>query len=131
MEDSEIEIYRQRYETFRHLDKLRWQMLQLLVAVASATALVLRSSKGPIEWWFYSLLGFSLVVISVVMMKIGTGIRTNSQVLKRVASNVGDTGIPDVSSSWRSVAHWLSVSVCIIGSALLVRSFFVVIGSGD
>ena len=34
-EQENIEIYRQRYETFRHLDKLRWQMLQILVAIGS------------------------------------------------------------------------------------------------
>ena len=57
MGEENIEIYRQRYETFRHFDKLRWQMLQILVAVASATALLLRSTTDPIEWWFFCLLG--------------------------------------------------------------------------
>ena len=29
------EVYRQRYETFRHLDRLRWQMLQIAVGIGS------------------------------------------------------------------------------------------------
>ena len=74
MTDENIEIYRQRFETFRHFDKLRWQMMQILVAVASATALLLRSTAGTIEWWFYYLLGASLLFIAFVMIRIGNGI---------------------------------------------------------
>lgn len=129
MQESKIEVYKQRYETFRHLDKLRWQMLQLLVAVASASALVLRSTQGSIEWWFYSLLGFALVVISSAMLKIGAGIRKNSKVLGQVAKAVGDKGIPDVSNPWRSVAHWLAFSVCIVGGALFIWSGYVAVNT--
>lgn len=125
MSHNDIEVYRQRYETFRHLDKLRWQMLQLLVAVASATALVLRSTQGCIEWWFYSLLGFALLIISFVMFKVGAGIRKNSEVLSHVGKIVGDEGIPDVSSPWRSVAHWLALSICALGGALLIWSIVI------
>ena len=49
MTDENLEIYRQRYETYRHFDKLRWQMLQILVAIASATALLLRYTTGTLE----------------------------------------------------------------------------------
>ncbi|MCY3996752.1 MAG: hypothetical protein OXF07_11460 [Rhodobacter sp.] len=49
--ESDLEIYRQRYETFRHLDRLRLQMLQILVAVGTATTLVLKATSGPPEWW--------------------------------------------------------------------------------
>ena len=33
--NEELEIYKQRYETFRYLDRLRWQMLQIAVIVGS------------------------------------------------------------------------------------------------
>ena len=32
---EELEIYKQRYETYRHFDKLRWQMLQIAVGAGS------------------------------------------------------------------------------------------------
>jgi hypothetical protein len=125
--ENNVEIYRQRYETYRHLDKLRWQMLQLLIAVASAIALVLRSTQGEIEWWFYSLLGFTLLIISCVMLKIGSGIRTNSEVLREFGKKIGDNSIPDGANKWRSIAHWLALLVFALGSGLLIWSFATVL----
>lgn len=127
MEDGTVEIYRQRYETFRHLDRIRWQMLQLLVAVASATALVLRSTHGNIDSWFYCLLGVALVVISFVMFRVAAGIRRNSQILKKVAEKLGDNGIPDVSNPWRSFAHWLALSICVTGALLIVAPVYIAV----
>lgn len=124
-----VDIYNQRYETFRHLDKLRWQMLQLLIAIASATALVLRSTSGEIEWWFYLLLGFALVTLSFVMLRIGSGIRKNAVALKSAAEAIGDDGMPDVSNEWKSIAHWIAVLVMglgafLIGSAVSMANVF-------
>ncbi|MCY4008033.1 MAG: hypothetical protein OXE84_14615 [Rhodobacteraceae bacterium] len=117
-----VEIYRQRYETFRHLDKLRWQMLQLLIAIGSATAIGLRFTKGTPEWWFCLLLGVALVLLAIVMHRISTGIRKNGRVLKTVGKAVGDTEIPDVSNSMKSIAHWLMLAVAIVGTLLIVFS---------
>ena len=111
-------IYCQRYETFRHLDKLRWQMLQLLVAIGSATALVLRLSSGEIEWWFYLLLGLALMAISGAMLRISSGIRKNAEILKAAAEGIGDHGMPDISNKWKSIAHWIALVVMIVGIAL-------------
>ena len=127
MTDENIEIYRQRFETFRHFDKLRWQMMQILVAVASATALLLRSTAGTIVWWFYCLLGASLLFIGFVMIRIGNGIKANARVLKKAAENVGDDGMPTTSSLWRSVAHWISVSVMVLGTFLLATSIWMAV----
>ena len=40
---DELEIYRQRYETYRHLDRLRWLMLQIVVGAGS---LILVFARG-------------------------------------------------------------------------------------
>ncbi|WP_187431759.1 hypothetical protein ROLI_025430 [Roseobacter fucihabitans] len=122
MEGKAPEIYAQRYETFRHLDKLRWQMLQLLIAVATGTALVLRTTTGDIEWWFYALVGFSLLVIAFVMFRIGGAIRGNAVVLQKAAVELGDMGIPDTGNKWKSVAYWLAWAVFMLGTALLLKS---------
>ena len=116
------EIYSQRYETFRHLDKLRWQMLQLLIAVATGTALVLRSTTGEIEWWFYALVGFSLSVIAFVMLRIGDAIRRNAVVLRSAADTIGDDGIPDTSNKWKSVAYWLAIVVLALSFLLVLKA---------
>ncbi|MEM9592428.1 MAG: hypothetical protein AAF967_14040 [Pseudomonadota bacterium] len=119
-----VEIYIQRYETFRHLDKLRWQMLQLLIAVASATALVRRSIPGELEWWFYALLGAALATLAFVMLRIGGGIRTNSIALREAGNAIGDSSLPDVSNKWKSVAHWLAIVVLILGLAMMAIAVF-------
>ena len=123
--DNYIEIYRQRYETFRHLDKLRWQMLQILVAIVSATALFLRFTTDSMEWWGYFLLGLALVVLGFILNKINIGIRNNGAVLKNVAEAIGDSGIPDVSNRWKSVAHWITVFVFISGLFLIFGSIWI------
>ena len=97
-------------------------MLQLLVAVASATALVLRSTTGPVEWWFFALLGFALITIAFVILRVGEAIRRNSEVLKSVAEAIGDHGIPDTSNKWKSIAHWLAVLMMLLGVGLLMKS---------
>ena len=125
MSEENVEIYRQRYETFRHLDKLRWQMLQLLVAIASATALILRSTSGDIEWWFYFFLGVALVIIAFVMFRIGGGIRKNAETLKKAAEIIGDHGMPDVSNKWKSIAHWISVIVMGLGAFFIAASIYI------
>lgn len=114
-----VEIYSQRYETFRHLDKLRWQLFQLLVAIFSASALVLRWTSGEIAWWFYTLLGLALVIISFSMFQVSKGIRMNSEVLKSAAEAIGDHGIPDVSNKWKSIAHWIAIIVMLAGVIML------------
>ena len=124
MTDKNLEIYRQRYETYRHFDKLRWQMLQILVAIASATALLLRYTTGTLEWWFFCLLGTSLLIIGFVMLRIGDGIRANNKVLKKAAEAIGDNRIPAVSNPWKSVAHWISVLVMALGAFLLIKSIW-------
>jgi len=73
-------------------------MLQLLIAIISATALILRSTSGEIEWWFYLLLGFALVTLAFVMLRIGSGLRNDAIELKTAADAIGDHGMPDVSN---------------------------------
>jgi len=114
-----MEIYRQRYETFRHLDKLRWQMLQILVAIGTATTLILRSTSGTPEWWFFMFLGLGLLVLAFAMHKINRGLQENGKVLRETGRAVGDNAIPDVSSQWRSAAHWLMFGTASLGAGLL------------
>lgn len=117
-----IEIYRQRYETFRHLDKLRWQMLQILVAIISAAAIFVRLNPYTTEWLFFFLLGMALLVLGIVSFKINSGIRANGVVLKKVAESIGDSKIPDISNPWISVSSWIASLIVILGLVLIVIS---------
>lgn len=122
MSESAVEVYTQRYETFRHLDRLRWQMAQVLVAVLSAAALIFRTAPEGVGGWFWMFLGLAFLTISIVMNRISKGIAANGEVLRRVGKQVGDLDIPDT-SNWRgSVTHWLTVAIGIGGLACIIGS---------
>lgn len=118
--DQSLEIYRQRYETFRHLDRLRWQMMQLLVAVLSASALVYRSSPNGVGGWFWGFLGLAFLTIALVMTRISHGIARNGDVLREFGAKVGDDRIPDARDRLRSVAHWLTLAIGFGGVCCLI-----------
>ena len=115
------EIYRQRYETFRHLDKLRWQMLQIGVASSSIVFAVSEASDiQKMHWLTWLAIGLILSLSGVAMQRIGKGIEANSVHLASAASNVGDTGIPDPSDKLTSVGSWISLILTVTGLASLL-----------
>lgn len=119
-QDTALEVYKQRYETFRHLDRLRWQLIQLAVAIFTATALVVRVTTGGIEWWFTLALSVSLMALSGSMLKVSQGLRHNQSVLSEAAALVGDHSIPNVQNVWQSVFHWIALAIGVAGVAFLV-----------
>lgn len=119
MSDEQLEVYRQRYEVWRHLDKLRVQMIQILIAVGSGAALTIRLSPETAGPWFWILIGGSVVAIAVVMGRVSEGIRANNKVLKDAGIAVGDTGIPDNSNLNKSFMHWLTLIIAAVGLLLI------------
>ena len=126
--EAALEIYKQRYETFRHLDRLRWQLVQLTVAIFTATALVIRLTSGQIEWWFTLALAGALIGICFSMLKISSGLIANQSVLSEAASAVGDAGIPRVDQKMKSVFHWISFSVGIVGIIFFLKAILSFVG---
>ena len=120
--ENNIEIYRQRYETFRYFDKLRWQMIQILVAIFSATVLIIRLTGDDLQWWFYFAIGVSLVLLSWVMHNVNAGLKDNSIILSKAAQAIGDHGIPDVSKKSTSVSYWITKIVGIVGVFMIIWS---------
>ena len=57
---DELEIYKQRYETYRHLDRLRWQMVQTAVGAGSLILAFARGGSKP-EWWVFAVVGLMLI----------------------------------------------------------------------
>ncbi|WP_337660568.1 hypothetical protein [Anderseniella sp. Alg231-50] len=121
--ESDIEIYRQRYETFRHLDRLRWQMLQLLIALGTAVTFVLRTTSAPSQWWFFGLVGAILGTIGFVMFRINSGARQNGRVLSQIGKRIGDDSIPNVSGKWRTTSHWTAVLIVCVAIGCLIAAF--------
>ena len=52
------------------------------------------------------------------MIRIGNGIQANTLVLKKAAEAIGDTGVPDVSNRWKSIAYLVAVLVLVLGTSL-------------
>ncbi len=124
MSDGKIEVYRQRYETWRHLDKLRWQMIQFLIAIGSGTAIVIRVSPNLVGGWFWILVGTAVLALAFSMKRISEAIRGNGKVLKSAGAAVGDNDIPDVSDINKSVGHWMTLAVGATGIALVTKGIF-------
>ena len=120
---DKLEIYRQRYETYRHLDRLRWQMLQIAVGAGSLILAFARDGREP-NWWVFAIVGLLLTIFGVVMLKIGHGINMNSQVLSKAAAAVGDDDIPQVSKWWENVSFWVALTLIVLGVLCFLNAPF-------
>lgn len=118
--DDELEIYKQRYETYRHLDKLRWQMLQIAVGAGSLVlAFGMADSSGP-EWWILAVVGLLLVIFGFVMERIRHGISMNGEVLQKVGVLVGDVDIPSTTRWWKNPSFWIASTIMALGLLCIV-----------
>ena len=96
------EIYRQRYETFRHLDRLRWQMFQIAIAAGSAIYVVDNRTGGPTRLAFL-LAGIVIFILAAAMLcRIGHGIKVNDAYL---ASRHQPRGRRHSNRPWTCIDH--------------------------
>ena len=58
------------------------------------------------------------------MLRIGRGINTNNQVLRKAAVAAGDTDIPPGSKWWKSVSFWISLTLIVVGLSCLVLAYY-------
>ena len=116
---EDLEIYRQRYETFRHLDKLRWQMLQISIAAASIILAFGLNGTSRLEWWVLLVVGILLIVFGLVMERIHHGIRKNAEVLREFGLAIGDKSIPDVAHWWTSASFMVALLQIVLGSTCI------------
>ena len=123
--NSEI-IYQQRYEVYRHLDRLRWQMMQIGITAGSIALTFGSKTVGNPEWWVWLAVGIVLFFTGAAMMRIGSGIRANAKILCIAGKVIGDVNIPGKSPGRQSVAFWIAMTMMIAGvvsSTLAIRPF--------
>jgi len=117
MEENYKTIYEQRYETYRHLDKLRWFIFQIAISVI-AGILVLKNPEQE-----YNIFAIGLVLFSsgILMAKINYGIDKNNIVLQSVGVKIGDDSIPTSkkNSKYKSVSWLIAYSLIFIGTGIL------------
>jgi len=114
------EVYQQRYETYRHLDGLRWHMMQIGVAAASIV-FAFSSEKGSApDWWSWVGVGVVLIFSATAMLKIGSGISANAEMLKIAGEKLGDTHLTGRSKKRTSIAFWIAVAMLVTGLASIL-----------
>ena len=69
-DEAALEVYRQRYETFRHLDNVRYQAQNLAVVFVSALIAGLSSGNIKLEWWAFGLSGLVTLLLSPLFVFI-------------------------------------------------------------
>lgn len=118
MEKDYKTIYEQRYETYRHLDKLRWFVFQIAISVI-AGILVL---KKPGQEYNIFAIGLLLFSSGTLMAKINYGIGKNNIVLRSIGIKMGDDSIPTPkkNGNYKSISWLISYSLIFIGAGILL-----------
>ena len=120
---EKLEIYKQRYDTYRHLDRLRWQIFQIAVGAGTLTLAFARGTDKP-DWWVLTIVGCMLCIFGIVMLRIGHGIKNNGEILRRIARELGDDFVPEVNKWWKSVSQWVAVTLIVSGGLCLFLAWF-------
>ncbi len=93
-DQNNLEIYKQRYDTFRHLDRLRWQMFQIAVG-AAALILGIGGTLTNLRWVSWVVIGLIFFCLGFAKLKIGNRVVMNSKILREFGKAVGDVDIPE------------------------------------
>ena len=117
-------VYIERYETFRHLDKLRWQMLQIAILVGSIVLTFGQTAATEQIWLAWAVSGFAFSMLGTAMLRITRGINKNSDILSIAGHEIGDEYIPKSPAKLFSISFLIATSLCIIGIFLLGNSFY-------
>jgi hypothetical protein len=118
------EIYKERYETYRHLDKLRWQMLQIAVAAGSAVFAFGDGDSSP-RWWTWLLVGLVFSILGAAMLRIGHGIKANSKMLCEAGKAIGDPDVPIPAENLHSVSFWIAMSLTLSGVVCVLTALYI------
>lgn len=121
--ENAAEIYRQRFETFRHLNQLRGQMLRIAVGVSTLAIALGSSAKTAPDGWVLQVGGIVLIVLAAIIAQINETMRVNHRVLSSIGRAIGDTEIPDSFKRSTSVAVWVTGLLGLLGTACIIWGF--------
>ena len=119
---AELEIYIQRYETFRHLDKMRYHAQNITILLGTLFAGYAAQLKGDYHPAAGLVTGLIIISFGFTMRRITKGIVSNSIVLKEIGDKIGDTRLPIASAGWNTANFWTSSLTLLIGTALAAYS---------
>lgn len=125
---ADLEIYVQRYETFRHLDKMRYQTQNVAVLIGTLYAGYLSGIGGEFVPAFGAVVGALLMATAFTMRQISKGIVANSKVLAEFGRRVSDENLPIASTGWRTATFWTTLLTLVVGLVLAAYSVWKVLG---
>lgn len=123
-DQNDLEIYKQRYDTFRHLDRLRWQMFQIAVVTASLV-LGIRGTLTDLKWGSWVGIGLLFISLGYAKLRIGNGIVMNSKVLRKFGAKIGDEYIPEATK--HGISFWIARILMILGAVCVLYAFSTVL----
>jgi hypothetical protein len=88
-----LEIYRQKYEIFRHFDRLRWQLPTIALPAGGAVLGLASDEVGWPVWWALLLFGFMSGLVGFAIFRIRIGIHRNHDCLLKIAPQIGDYSV--------------------------------------
>lgn len=121
MELAKIEIYKERYETWRHLDRTRYQIVQLSIALCAALVVGFESGLLKSEYWLSGAASITLLLLWRVLAKVNLAIQKNGEALRAFGLAVGDDQIPDVSK--KDLSIFFLVETCFALAGLFFLGF--------
>lgn len=121
--EAELEIYRQKYEVFRHFDNLRWQIPTLCISAGSLVIGFAAVKDSKPAWWSFIIFGGLSLFSAFAVQRIRDGIEENRQVLTDVAKSIGDDKIP-LQKGRFGASWWLCVILVLLGIGAIVGGLF-------
>ena len=97
-----LEIYKERYAVWRHLETLRWTLSGISMAVLAGTVSIIQNAAKFQTWPVLLVSGLIFLMIAYSFSRISLGIVRNGQVLRRAGEIIGDDLIPVASNSMKT-----------------------------
>jgi hypothetical protein len=128
MSEEALERYRQRYETWRHLDRLRYVIVQVAVGGIAGLGALIESSDTKMPVWAWFALATFVFFQSKILSKINDGIEANGKALRDFGQEVGDDKLPDTSNRATSIFYYIEWALLLIAIICIVIGGVRIIG---
>jgi len=89
--------------------------MQIGVAAGSIVLAFGKDGNNHPGWWTWTGIGAVLLLSGTAMMRIGSGIKANAQVLSTAGKILGDIDIPVPKFRWGGVSFFISLSMLLAG----------------
>ncbi len=122
-EEYKLEIYRQRYEMWRHFNRMDWLYVQVIIAISVAMIVgkyYLQLDSKYAVLWIHVAFGFVFIIWEIFVNRQRR--KRNYEALKRIAESIGDNTLPYKGQELNSLTFFLAYILAVaayIGLAII------------